>query len=370
MANRGKSLSPTDKLKLIALAAGRCEFEGCGVNLFKNDDTNENLNWSQIAHIIASSPDGPRGKPNSHEISDCLENNILLCPKHHKLIDSNPADFPPEKLLAMKHNHEYQVGECLQGLGAQETYTYIITSKIGDKTVVINEENVLKSTFPEFKTIGRPIIINVFVSNEEYNTSQYWKKAFENLENQLNITLASTHNSGKNISIFTIAPIPILIKLGKILGDKSNIEIFPHFRDNTWRWSSESNKIDFKISSQLSNTQETFIALVLEVSGTISNDRLNCNNKSPKFIVRVSPTEAIPTIDLIKSKDDLIKLKQQFISALDQCINFDKNLPIYIFAAIPCPVAVELGRCILEAHKNIYILNAPFDTQKNQPILI
>lgn len=236
ISNRGKDLSTSNKLKLVALAAGCCEFEGCGVNLFKNDDTDEPLNWSQIAHIIASSPDGPRGNNDSHKISNCLENNMLLCHKHHKLIDSDPTAFPPEKLLQMKLRHEAKVTECLQGLGAQETYTYIITSRIGDKKVSINEADVLKSTFPKFKTIGHPIVIDISVSNETYNTKQYWKKAFKNLEDNLNLTFSSVRNKGKNISIFALAPIPILAKLGKILGDKSNIEIFPIFRDkNLWQ---------------------------------------------------------------------------------------------------------------------------------------
>lgn len=48
----------------------------------------------------------------SAQLSDKLENLMLMCADHHKLIDqptSGPRDYPVEKLKAMKKAHEEKI---------------------------------------------------------------------------------------------------------------------------------------------------------------------------------------------------------------------------------------------------------------------
>ena len=60
-----KSVRPTIPLQLQnelwARAAGRCEFRGCNKLLYKDDLTQKRSNLAIISHIVAFSPDGPRG---------------------------------------------------------------------------------------------------------------------------------------------------------------------------------------------------------------------------------------------------------------------------------------------------------------------
>ena len=46
-----------------ARAAGRCEFLGCNVPVWKDVLTTKQANVGKLAHIVAASPDGPRGDP-------------------------------------------------------------------------------------------------------------------------------------------------------------------------------------------------------------------------------------------------------------------------------------------------------------------
>lgn len=73
-AKRGKKPTQATIMKLVAASGGRCQFEGCNCNVFKDNITWAALNKSNVAHIIGSSPDGPRGMANSHDVSDKLEN--------------------------------------------------------------------------------------------------------------------------------------------------------------------------------------------------------------------------------------------------------------------------------------------------------
>jgi hypothetical protein len=61
----------------------------------------------EMAHIIADSPQGPRG--DSHLTSEQrneYDNLILLCPTHHTLIDKNEEEWTVEKLRIIKSEHE------------------------------------------------------------------------------------------------------------------------------------------------------------------------------------------------------------------------------------------------------------------------
>lgn len=55
------NLSDKNKFILIAEAAGVCEFPGCGKHLFEDQITKDGDVFSQFAHIIGDSPNGPRG---------------------------------------------------------------------------------------------------------------------------------------------------------------------------------------------------------------------------------------------------------------------------------------------------------------------
>ena len=94
-ANRGQAPQAQTVQLLCAKAAGRCEFEGCGKILYEEILTRKGIRDSVVAHIVASSPDGPRGDPNrSHALSAEISNLMLLCPTHHKLIDDNADEYP------------------------------------------------------------------------------------------------------------------------------------------------------------------------------------------------------------------------------------------------------------------------------------
>jgi hypothetical protein len=70
-----------------------------------------------MAHIIAESPDGPRGVPNGG--SNSYDNLILLCPIHHRLVDKSPEGFfTVAELKRWKVEHESDVRSKL----GQENY--------------------------------------------------------------------------------------------------------------------------------------------------------------------------------------------------------------------------------------------------------
>ena len=115
------------KLKLWVTAGGRCEYPGCNTLLYRDDVTLANLNRAYIAHIIADSPNGPRGdKILSKKLAKEFSNLMLLCDTHHKLIDKEDTVGHPVTLLEKyKSQHEERI-EHLTGMDHKRK-TYIVT---------------------------------------------------------------------------------------------------------------------------------------------------------------------------------------------------------------------------------------------------
>lgn len=104
------------KMKDVKLLWGRsgnrCAFPGCKIEL-TTDGSETTL--GEMAHIVADSPDGPRGESDlTPEARDNYSNLILLCPTHHTLIDKNPEEWTVEKLKLMKLEHEHWVTHKLE----------------------------------------------------------------------------------------------------------------------------------------------------------------------------------------------------------------------------------------------------------------
>ena len=59
----GRNKGPSDSTvrMLCGKAAGMCEFEGCNKRLFYDGVTLSKFNNAYVAHIVASSANGPRG---------------------------------------------------------------------------------------------------------------------------------------------------------------------------------------------------------------------------------------------------------------------------------------------------------------------
>ncbi len=92
-------------------AAACCSFPGCNHDLVMDaTETDDESLVGDIAHIVAESEDGPRGKSDvGPEERNEYPNLILLCKIHHKLVDDQPSTYTVEKLHEFKRAHEGKI---------------------------------------------------------------------------------------------------------------------------------------------------------------------------------------------------------------------------------------------------------------------
>jgi len=110
------SLSIHDRKMLWSMAGNRCSYdhrqERCDEELVR--DVNGNLVLEgEECHIVGERPDSPRYVSSFPEV-DSHNNRILMCKKHHKIIDDNEAEYTAEVLLKMKRSHEDSIAERMK----------------------------------------------------------------------------------------------------------------------------------------------------------------------------------------------------------------------------------------------------------------
>ena len=88
---------------LFAHSGNQCAFPDCNAPIFEDN----NQLTGECCHIEAYSQKGPRYNPTlSDEKCNEYENLILLCSRHHKIIDGDAQTYSVDVLRTMKFRHE------------------------------------------------------------------------------------------------------------------------------------------------------------------------------------------------------------------------------------------------------------------------
>lgn len=344
---RGKSPAPATIMKLIAAAGGHCQFEGCPCNLFKDELTWAEFNNSNVAHIVASSPNGPRGSEESYDLSDKIENLMLLCPTHHKEIDTDTETYTVEKLTKIKQRQEQKVQELLEGMNYPEAEIVILSSPIKGKYAVhIDKKQTVDALRCSMKNpaSNHPTLLNI-EGFGEYASDNYWKILTEKLKTEVDraITANLQYYPELRLAVFPLAPIPLIAKLGELLGDKRGIDIFQKTRNPyTWCWQTEEATNAFTTERLQNNERDPErIAIVLSLTAEVSLERVwGVYNASTVYHLRAEKN----SVDCIASIEDLKLFWQEYQKVCDHIKNTDHATSVAIFPAVPVSAAFEIGR--------------------------
>ena len=140
------------KIRLWGKAAGRCQYSGCNTPLWLDVTTKYEFNAAYIAHIIADNPNGPRGDPVlSKQLESDLSNLMLLCDRHHRLIDKEDVTgHPVERLRAMKEAHERRI-EIVSGIEAnRQSHVLLYGANIGELSSPVSYQMASCAMLPDW----------------------------------------------------------------------------------------------------------------------------------------------------------------------------------------------------------------------------
>ena len=344
MGIRGPRPSESTIRMLCAISGGQCEFPGCRQRFFFDTASGTQINNSYIAHIVASNPDGPRGSSSSNEISNELDNLMLLCATHHRLIDNNPDQYPVTCLQKMKKDHEEKIDFICNLLSKTDTEILTFTSKIKNtKEASIPLQQAIKAVVPFYSLSSKHGIPVIITSSYKYNSKAYWKDVKNQLNtwNQTTFQAIKTRAPGMHFSVFPLAPIPLIIKLGELFGDKIPCDVYQKRRyPDSWCWEEESLTNNYLIKEASCKNGEN-IALFINLTASISIKHITKKfNIKYSYIIEAENKD----VDCIKSKKDLSLFWHKYQEVCEMIIQKHGRDIIYLFPAIPVSAAFEIGR--------------------------
>ncbi|ABS69225.1 conserved hypothetical protein [Xanthobacter versatilis] len=104
---------PSEKTirRLFAMSGNMCTFPGCSSRIFEATGTVT----GEVCHIRAQSSGGPRfDSTQTEDARHAFANLILLCRRHHKIIDAEPGLYSVDTLEEIKTIQEEHLGRPKQ----------------------------------------------------------------------------------------------------------------------------------------------------------------------------------------------------------------------------------------------------------------
>lgn len=349
MARRLKIPEPT-KLKLWVAAGGRCQFPSCNKVVWRDGLTLKEDNFAHVAHIVGASKDGPRGDELLSEKEQAnYDNLMLLCFDHHKLVDGkHEEEYSEDQLREYKRKHEERIMRQT-ALGPESATTVVrFQSPIRDRKAAVARSDAYAALYPRFPADDKGVFLDYSMkagSGDESHWASFAQEVSDEVRNAFRI--GNDGHRHEHLSIFAMAPIPILMHLGNRIGNVIPIDFYQKHRDSDdWKWKDEIEPDDFRYRySRSDGDSSEGVGLVLSLSGKIAREEY-------EHIARGMPVYEIEVEDpnpaFLKFRSRLQKFKSAYRQALtDIRAAHGRDCLIHLFPAIPAPIAVLCGAELL-----------------------
>ena len=273
---------------------GRCMFTGCGEKLDYDKISGTSGNYAYLAHNVASSEKGTRGiTALSEKLSNDPNNVLLLCDKHHRLIDKvATSDYPASTLSAMRKEFGLIANSLLDGLKYHPIPVYAVLWPVNSQTVSPPSYLQVAHSLSRIKRRMHQQI-NVLSNNEEFLVESpdiLWSCMPRIIQNAADKIIQQTKEFGYNAALFGFGPTSALIGLGAKIGNKNSIIPMLRFRENgSWSWPKMDPVGEFyEIDGfdKLENGTEFIIniALTAEPESLIEASKSVCEKKGAQII--------------------------------------------------------------------------------------
>jgi len=359
------------KIRLWGKAAGRCQYDGCNKPLWLDSLTKAEFNTAYIAHIIADSPDGPRGSEKlSKKLSKDISNLMLMCDEHHRLIDKEDVEGHSVEILhRMKRKHEERIQLQTSIMEEKQSHILLYCANIGQHSAQVDWGEAANAMVPDWYPASHSAI-EIGIGNSPFrdHEQEYWNIERESLRRQFASKVKAELQNGniRHLSIFAVGSQPLLIELGALLSDITTAEVYQlHREPSSWRWDQLPVEFCYRVIEP-EKTDCKHVALNLSLSGTITEDRIHKALGKDVSIWTITIDE--PNNDFLKSQCQLKLFRETMRKVFDKIkFTHGEDRELHIFPAAPVAVNVELGRVWMpkaDLNMVIYDQNKPHEKEE------
>jgi hypothetical protein len=331
---------------LWVAAAGRCEFRGCCKPVDRDFLTNAKCKVGEYAHIIADSPAGARGIPGESERLAADPNNLMLaCFDCHARIDRDGKsnEFTAEQLRSMKRDHEARIERIYSATGVTDSMPVIMSFPIGAHVPVIEVRNIhyamlSNSNFNHFPT-ATAVHIDQSNFHLQDNDPDFWANAQRALTQQYEqrvLPELTARGGAAHLTIAGFAPIPMLMKLGALVGDKTPATILD-LPGEKWLWDTRDACPEPQYTYNVPATLPREVSVVVSISG-------KAQQPVGREVVEFGAVAADRGI--IRKEVHLQQFRKSFNAFLQLLFAAGVRV-VHIHPATPLSASIEIGRLLL-----------------------
>lgn len=331
---------------LWVAAAGRCEFRGCCKPVGRDFLTKEKAFTGEHAHIIADSPGGARGvKGESERLAKEVSNLMLACYDCHARIDRDGKNskFTTPQLQAMKREHEARIQRIYSATGVVESMPLLMTFPVGPHVTNIDVEQIhfamLENSDYKLFPQGSHIHINRSDFDFQDDDPDFWPRAEKALIDHYTRRIQPAlveRNGNAHLSIAGFAPIPMLMKLGALVGDKTRANVMDLPIDG-WLWDKSDNCPEPKFAYTVPDNLPREVSVVVSISGKVVH---------PVGRDVVEFHAVVPNRGIIRKEAHLQQFRSSF-NAFLQSLSSAGARVVHIHPATPLAASIEIGRMLL-----------------------
>ena len=353
-----RSFTEKAEVMLWALSGGRCEF--CNNYLLEDWLTLAKGKYGQNAHIVAFKEDGPRGNvPNRPEKINDVNNLILLCYEHHHLIDTEkPLDYTRERLEEMKQVHEERIKRLTAIKPENQTTVIRLQSKIGGDPVIISELDIKLALEPFY--FPKEHQFDIPLTQFDDTMDGFFDLAKGQIKKQVSKLYDSQIDSKliDHISVFALAPMPLLVFLGNRLSNKIRVDLYQRHRDTEdWKWKTDGQIAQYEFNQIQEGTDRKNVALILSLSGKIDIADMPSEIDKSFSIYEITLKNLPVSPTFLRLRESLDEFKSIYHIAIATIKANHKSIEaISLFPAVPAPVAVLCGKELLpKVHPELWV---------------
>lgn len=331
---------------LWVAAAGRCEFRGCCKPVDRDFLTKARCNVGEYAHIIADSPAATRGIPGESEKLAADPSNLMLaCFECHSRVDRNGKsnEFTAEQLRSMKREHEVRIERIYSATGVAESMPVIMSFPIGTHVPFIDVRIIRFAmlTNSNFGIFPTPTAVHIDKSNFHLHDHDpdFWANAQRALTQQYEQRVLPeliAKGGAAHLTIAGFAPIPILMKLGALVGDKTTASILDLPGEN-WLWDTRDGCPEPQYTYKVPTVLQREVFVVVSISGM-------AEHPVGRDVVEFRAVE--PGRGIIRKELHLQQFRENFNAFLQSLFAAGARI-LHIHPATPLAASIEIGRLLL-----------------------
>ena len=303
----------------------------------------------RMNHIYSFAKTGPRGHEGvTKDELNSAENLILVCNGCHRKLDQKEdgGRYQAPLVKEMKRLHEERI-RLVTGIDSdRKSHVLFYGANVGDHNSPFDLDDAGAAMFQSGRYPAEPEAIDLAVigSVSRDDVPEYWERQADELVVQFERRVRDRVNrrSIEHLSVFALAPQPLLVLLGTLIGDIVPADVYQRHREprQTFVWPPPAELLELTVREPADF--DGVPALLLSLSGTVIHDRIQQVLPGARIW---EVTVSDPRLDLVKSRDHLVQFRTLVRKLFDRIkLKHGQTTTLHIFPVASNSFAVELGR--------------------------